>query len=518
MQNSNNKIKSKIFVFGIICVLVSALPAFAISLDPMRLGAGARSVSMGRTAAALTGNINSLFINPANAAYLPKWGLTSMYTSLLEGDITYTLLGGATKTGWGTFGLAYMGSGTSGIQTTTLSAGRVIAGGNAFDYANRVFSVVYGREIIENLAAGATLKFFSKEFGGVADASGTGYDLDLGIVWKPMKKLSVGLSQQNTLPFDMGGKIKWEKGTEEAIPSNTKLGLAYTPIYPLLVALDLDLAQDKPLVIHGGVEWKAMDFLAIRGGVEQTPTSNTETTTNFTAGVGFMFRDFGFDYCYYLDNVLKANSTHYFALSYAPAIPVVVAPAPPEVIIPVERAMFPDVPIGYWAREAIEFLARKKIITGYPDGTFKPERALTRAELCALLIRAKGYSVVTPKTAVFRDVATTHWAAAYIETAANLKLVEGYPNGTFKPNQALTREEAIKILVLFDNKTLPAEAPAYVYADVSGSRWSARYISVARSAGWLYFVKEKNLSPKKQFPRAEAAAILYLTSFVQGLK
>jgi hypothetical protein len=411
-----------------------------------------------------------------------------------------------------------MGSGTSGIQPTTVSAdNRIIAGGNAFDYANRVFSLVYGREIIENLAAGATFKFFSKEFGGIADASGTGYDLDLGIVWKPMEKLSLGLSQQNTLPFDMGAKITWGTGTEEGIPSNTKLGAAYTPIDPLLLALDLDMAQDKPLVIHGGVEWKAMDFLAVRGGFEQSPTSNTETTTNFTAGLGFLFKDFSFDYCYYLDNVLNANSTHYFALSYAPGIAPAVA-AEPEVVIPVDRAMFPDVPIGYWAREAIEFLAIKKIITGYPDGTFKPERALTRAELCALLIRAKGFSVVKPKRAIFKDVATTHWAAAYIETAANLKLVEGYPDGTFKPNQALTREEAIKILVLFDNKTLPAEAPAYVYADVSGSRWSARYITVARSAGWLYYVKEKNFIPKKKFPRAEAAAILYLTSFVQGLK
>jgi hypothetical protein len=157
MQNSNIKVRSRILVFGLVCALLSAIPAFAISLDPMRIGAGARSVSMGRTAAAITGNINSLFINPANAAYLPKWGLTSMYTSLLEGDISYTLLGGATKTNWGTFGLAYMGSGTSGIQPTTLEAGRVIAGGSAFDYASSVISAVYGREITK-ASSGRPLK------------------------------------------------------------------------------------------------------------------------------------------------------------------------------------------------------------------------------------------------------------------------------------------------------------------------------------------------------------------------
>ena len=81
----------------LLILLVFSQAAFA-ALDPTRIGLGARTIAMGRVAAAIDGNINSLFVNPANAAHLPGLGVTSMYTNLSE-DIAYTFFGYMEK--WG---------------------------------------------------------------------------------------------------------------------------------------------------------------------------------------------------------------------------------------------------------------------------------------------------------------------------------------------------------------------------------------------------------------------------------
>lgn len=481
------------------------------SLDPMKLGVGARSLAMGRTSAAVSGDINSMFINPANAAKLKDWGVTSMYTSLLEGDIAYTLLGGGKKFSFGTLGLAYMGAGTSGIDTTTRDAdSRITTAGSSFNYSNSVISLVYGKEIWKNLSVGGIFKSFNKSFSNQTGGTGSGYDIDLGLIYKPREELTLGLSQQNTLPASMGGKITWGTGLQEGIPFNTKFGLAYTPQPTMLIALDMDCTPNSPSAFHGGLEWVARNFLAIRGGFEQVPTSLTSVTMNYTAGVGLMLKNFNFDYAYYLDNVLNVNSTHYFTLSYVPReIKEEKKEAP-------SAPMFKDVPSDYWARTAIEHLAKKKIITGYSDQTFKPESSLSRAELCTLLIKAKGKPVSSPTNRLFKDVAIDHWAASYIESAVNLKLVDGYTDGNFKPGNQLSREEGIKIISLFDNLKKVSKAPSY--ADISANRWSAKYIASAQSVGWLYFIKGDKFEPARRLTRAEAAFVLYLTSFVQNQK
>lgn len=528
-QKTNVKInpKSEIPVskFGILMLVIGICFGFwslmfdvsaEASLDPMQLGVGARSLAMGRTSVAIDGDINSMFVNPANAANLYDWGLTSMYTSLLEGDIAYTLLGYGKKLPMATMGLSYMGSGVSGIATTQRDANnRIVSTGTTFNYSNSVIQAVLGLPFNSaGIAAGATLKMFNKSLSDQTGGTGSGYDIDLGALWRPKDNLTLGISQQNTLPASMGGKIVWGTGVEEGVPFNTKFGLAFKPRKFLLLALDGDYAKNKPLVFHGGLEWNVREFLSLRGGLEQVPTSTTQSTLNYALGLGLMIKNINFDYAYYIDNVLAANSTHYFTLSIVPREVV------KKVIIkaPAYKQMFKDVVKDYWARVAIEHLARKGIITGYPDETFRPTRSLSRAELCTLLIKAKKVPLakVTGKT-VFKDVKSSHWAARYIKTAANYKLVSGYPDGTFKPNKALSREEAMKILVLFDKKPL-VEKVVFPYGDIPSGRWSTKYVSTAYSSGWLTFIKEKAFYPKKAFTRAEAAFVLYLTSFVQNLK
>lgn len=302
----NLKFKDKKLISFALCTLsfaflCLALPAFAGSLDPMRLGVGARSLAMGRTNLVAPGDMNALFVNPANAAYLNNWAFTSMSTSLLEGDMNYTLLGGGNKSPWGGLGLAYLSGGTSGINVTTRDADRrVIPAGTSFDYSNSVMALSWGRMIKEELAGGAMLKLFNKGFSGYS--SGSGFDLDLGLLYD-RKNIRLGLAIQNVLPTGMS----WGS-TNEDVPMLIKGGLSYIARKDILVNADMDIS---PFALHTGVEWRFDPTFALRGGFDQVGGA-----LNLCLGMGLNYKGASFDYAYYKDSTLDANSTSFFTIGY----------------------------------------------------------------------------------------------------------------------------------------------------------------------------------------------------------
>ena len=109
--------------------------------------------------------------------------------------------------------------------------------------------------------------------------------------------------------------------------------------------------------------------------------------------------------------------------------------------------IFSDVPGFEWFNEPISTLARASVLTGYEDGTFLPNAPIKRAELATILTRLavleKTEGDVTPVN--FKDLAG-HWAAANIRTAAANGWVTGYPDGTFRPDQYVTRAEAVTMV------------------------------------------------------------------------
>ncbi len=114
---------------------------------------------------------------------------------------------------------------------------------------------------------------------------------------------------------------------------------------------------------------------------------------------------------------------------------------------------FDDVPNGYWASYDINKLAASKVIAGYPDQTFRPDRKVTRAEFAALAVSGLNYQGEKYyDKAIFSDVPQKHWANSVIDKGVNGGLISGYPNGTFKPNNHVTRTEALVILA----KALPS--------------------------------------------------------------
>jgi S-layer homology domain len=101
---------------------------------------------------------------------------------------------------------------------------------------------------------------------------------------------------------------------------------------------------------------------------------------------------------------------------------------------------------GNWAEPFIKVLVEKEIIKGYPDGTFKPDQAITRAEFAALLNKAFDLQPVRAGRK-FKDVSSKYWANAVIQKAYQSGFLAGYPNGTFAPKQNIIRIQSLVSLV-----------------------------------------------------------------------
>ncbi|MBD3330624.1 hypothetical protein GF354_03800 [Candidatus Peregrinibacteria bacterium] len=146
--------------------------------------------------------------------------------------------------------------------------------------------------------------------------------------------------------------------------------------------------------------------------------------------------------------------------------------------------IFSDVTSSTKNAAAISYLKDNGIISGYPDGTFKPNGNLNRAELLKILVEGKGYtpSEVTYQNC-FPDV-KKEWYAKYVCFAQHQGWIEGYPDGTFKPSSNVNKAEAIKMLLeVFDMDT--SGEYEYVYNDVQGGEWFTPYIGTAYVWGLL---------------------------------
>ncbi|MCD1147756.1 S-layer homology domain-containing protein [Peptoniphilus sp. KCTC 25270] len=104
---------------------------------------------------------------------------------------------------------------------------------------------------------------------------------------------------------------------------------------------------------------------------------------------------------------------------------------------------YPDVAMDQWHYEAVGYMSEMNIVEGYQDGTFQPNAPITRAEFATMASRFD--ELAKTGGANFIDVENNHWALAYINSAATKGWVNGYPDGTFKPNQSITRAEVVTV-------------------------------------------------------------------------
>ena len=133
---------------------------------------------------------------------------------------------------------------------------------------------------------------------------------------------------------------------------------------------------------------------------------------------------------------------------------------------------YSDVSRGDWFNNAVSTLSNAGIITGYPDGTFRPNAPITRAEFAAIAARFSD-TVYSGKN-TFSDVPSSHWAARCIALAEHLGWVSGYPDGTFRPDKSITRAEAMTLINRVLDRAVDAKhmLPGMVtWRDNSPSAW-----------------------------------------------
>jgi uncharacterized repeat protein (TIGR01451 family) len=110
------------------------------------------------------------------------------------------------------------------------------------------------------------------------------------------------------------------------------------------------------------------------------------------------------------------------------------------------QQFFSDVPPAHWTFKYVEAVQRANIMTGFPDGTFRPDVPATRANVAVAMIRARGIDPVAfLATVTFPDI-SGHWAIKEIETAYVLGIVEGLPDGTFNPDAPIIRAETVTLI------------------------------------------------------------------------
>lgn len=174
-----------------------------------------------------------------------------------------------------------------------------------------------------------------------------------------------------------------------------------------------------------------------------------------------------------------------------------------------------DVKQDYFAKDPIVYLNKLGIMKGYSDGTFRPEQNIIRAELVTLLVKSKGHPSISLSKKPFRDMPLTHWASGFAAIAAEEGLAKGYPDGTFKPSKNVSRAEAAVIISRFAGASLETVAVS-PYTDVPIDNWAVKDINFAKKNGMLDYIIGTEFDPNRNITRGEIAYMLSKTPLIQS--
>ena len=157
---------------------------------------------------------------------------------------------------------------------------------------------------------------------------------------------------------------------------------------------------------------------------------------------------------------------------------------------------FPDVSDTEYFSEPVNVLSGLGVIGGFPDGTFGPEKEVTRAQMATMIVNALGMTVTGQADTKFKDVPKAHWASGFINYAASVGFIAGFPDGTFKPDQQVTYDQALTMIVA---------ALGYKSESLTGT-WPGNFVNMARGLGILDICKTTGTA---NAPRQDIACFLY---------
>jgi len=543
-----------LLIFFIFVLFHSFVYAQSVLDRPTHIGYGARPIGMGKAFVALADDANAIFMNPAGLGKLKSFKFTGMVGSFQ----------GAEEVGYYTLGFAGPGIGIGLVGTTFPSLPNSPITGNGLpsftpfytDYTGGLAVIAFGGQPFTGFSLGIGAKIYYQQLtddAGISEtAQGSGLDLDVGIIIDPVPWGSIGVTATNVIEFDSGGKFIWLPNPpytadpeEEDIPLFYKAGIAVRILgkdglakagnQKLVFALDTEMYPEEtmpvPNVWYAGLEYTPIKNIAVRLGIDQVLIAGLEIQNNMTAGLGFNFAGYTLDYAYHQYGEETDGVSHYITLGFVgeeeeedvkEVEETVITEIPteeakeitaiePESLEKFKKKSFIDVPQGYWAKDAIESLAGLGILGGYPDGTFKPEGKLTRAEFATILVRARDVDPPAVTVPPFPDVPSNHWAAKFVKMATILQLVSGYPDGTYGPNKSITRAEGLVVVSRFANISPKENQTLRAFPDLPIDHWAAPAVWGSYEKGMLDYLAGGNFEPNKTLTRAEVAEILSRT-------
>ena len=164
-------------------------------------------------------------------------------------------------------------------------------------------------------------------------------------------------------------------------------------------------------------------------------------------------------------------------------------------------------PVTFVNRKAAELNRTDHLafLSGYTNGTFEPDRNMTRAEVTTMFARLLTEKMAADQTYsnTFSDVAKSHWAANYIGYMQQFGIITGYADGSFRPDASVTRAEFAAIASRFERLTEGTKS----FSDVPSSHWAAKYINFAATRGWVNGYADGTFRPNNSITRAEVAAV-----------
>lgn len=161
---------------------------------------------------------------------------------------------------------------------------------------------------------------------------------------------------------------------------------------------------------------------------------------------------------------------------------------------------------GHWAYDCIVTLLEHGIIEGYEDGTIRPEQPITRAEAAVLVGRALKLGVKTSFTAGYRDF-IPDWAKGYVLSASEKNIFTGYPGKYFKPDINIARQEMVAVLIRGFEKALVHKTLSFTDKSIIGD-WALTYVESGVYHGILTGYPDGSFGPLNNVTRAEAFVII----------
>lgn len=170
--------------------------------------------------------------------------------------------------------------------------------------------------------------------------------------------------------------------------------------------------------------------------------------------------------------------------------------------------LFNDFDSSYDYYDAVSYLYRQGTVQGYPDGTFQPERIVSRVESLKFIFAGLDQSLTSGLTANYTDTRSDEWYSSYLSNASSRGIVQGYSDGSFRPGQGVNRVEFLKILFSTVDVSVDPVVTEDPYDDVNALSWYAPYVQYAKEKN-IFPISGSVFNPAEPMSRLEVAEVIY---------